>query len=316
MDSLKEHTIEKAITLLSLGGIVALPTETVYGIAAIATNDEAVAKIFALKKRPNFNPLIIHVNNLEMAFAFGIWSKTAIKLVENFWIKKHKPLTIVVQLKKESPLSNLATAGLDTIAIRIPNHPLTLKLLEKLNKPIAMPSANKSSCLSTTTAKDVMNTFPIGLSMIIDGGHCSVGIESTIIDMTTSEPIILRPGGTATEEIEEYLKKTIKNHNDFSVIKSPGLLKRHYSPSIPLRLNALVSHAEEAFLGFGKDAPHSINLNLSVKGDLTEAACNFFKMLRTLDDPTEYKGIAVMPIPNYHLGIAINDRLKRAATKR
>lgn len=306
--------IKKASDLLHAGEVVAMPTETVYGLAADATNDTAIVKVYELKNRPSFNPLISHVPDIAIAKQFVQFSKTAEMLAEHFWNPgNHRPLTLVLPRLEKTNLSHLATAGLDTAAVRVPNHPIALELLRQFGKPLAAPSANPSNNISPTTAEHVRLGFGDKAPFILEGGQCLVGLESTIIDMTQDQPVLLRPGGTTIEEIEEILKISILKHNDPTAsIKAPGMLKRHYAPRLPLRLNVIEPLEDEAFLGFGPTG--KATLNLSSSGNLAEAACNLFSMLRQLDT-SKFKGIAVAPIPSTGLGLAINDRLNRASTK-
>ncbi len=307
-----ETTLHEAFSLLASGNVIGMPTETVYGLAANALDDQAIAKIYACKNRPQFNPLIIHIADLEAAVRIGIFTEDALKLAQAFWPPSERAgsLTLVLSRTKDCPISLLATAGLETIAIRIPNHPVALDLLSQCHMPLAAPSANRSNSISPTSAKDVLESLGDKIPLILDGGPCAVGLESTILDMTTSIPTILRPGGLSIESIEEIIGPIQKQHHNQS-IKAPGMMKRHYAPSIPLRLNALDCDLEEALLGFGQtDLP--AHLNLSATGDLQEAAANLFRMLKELDNPNFVK-IAVMPIPNHGIGLAINDRLSRAA---
>lgn len=306
--------IKKACNLLHQSDVVAMPTETVYGLAADATTDQAIVKIYEMKNRPSFNPLIAHFPDIEAAKKYVHFSKTAELLAKHFWgLDYHRPLTLVLPRLENTNLSHLATAGLDTVAVRIPAHPIALELLRQFRKPLAAPSANRSNHISPTTAEHVRMSFGENAPFILDGGACQIGLESTILDMTQDQPVLLRPGGATVEEIEDVLKLPILRHNDPSAtIKAPGMLKRHYAPSLPLRLNVVKPLHGEAFLGFGH--AENATLNLSPGGNLDEAASNLFSMLRNLDNP-KFKGIAVMPIPHEGLGLAINDRLSRAATK-
>lgn len=298
----------QCLDLWRRGDVVAIPTETVYGLAADATNDRGVAHIYALKGRPTFNPLIIHVANLECAEKFAEFSKAAYHLASYFW---PGPLTLVLKRKANCPISLLASAGLDTIALRVPAHPVTLELLKAYENPIAAPSANRSNTISPTSADDVRAAFGSDIPLIIDGGPCEVGLESTILDLSGDGPVLLRPGGTPIEALQAFFLMPIKRIEEGAIIKAPGMLKRHYAPSIPLRMNALTPESGEAFLDFGGQCPHH-DLDLSPTGSLEEAAANLFRMMRTLDAP-KFKGIAVAPIPLKELGLAINDRLSRAA---
>ncbi len=298
--------IQNACHLWQQGEVVAIPTETVYGLAADAEQDAAVAKIFALKGRPQFNPLILHVHSLEQLEDYAEITPLLLQAAAVFW---PGPLTFVLKRRPQAKLSYLVSAGLDSIAVRIPAHPIAQELLRAYGKPLAAPSANKSNSISPTSAADVTASFGNQIPLIIDGGSAAIGLESTIIDLTTNIPTILRPGGVTFEALTAILGE-IQYAQAGAAVKAPGMLKRHYAPSIPLRLNTVEPRDNEAMLGFGS---MDCNLNLSPSGDLQEAAANLFRMLRQLDNPV-YKGIAVAPIPNHNLGVAINDRLNRAAT--
>ncbi|MCW8915633.1 MAG: L-threonylcarbamoyladenylate synthase [Magnetovibrio sp.] len=306
-----DDTMREAGDVLRAGGLVAFPTETVYGLGADATNDAAVASIFRIKERPTFNPLIVHVKDEFQAAELVEFNELAQKLAHAFW---PGALTLVMKRKSDGPLSLTATAGLDTVAVRVPAHPVAHALLEAADVPIAAPSANKSGYISPTQAMHVLMQFKDGqgLNIIVDGGSCPVGVESTIIDVTSNQPILLRPGGVAVEEIEAVARPVkIDNTDD---IKAPGQMKSHYAPSIPVRINVNPKDRQrgESMLTFGPDMPRRAAMNLSKTGDLKEAAANLFTMLRALDMPG-IRGIAVVPIPNEGLGRAINDRLERAA---
>lgn len=306
-------SIKHACELLADGNVVVMPTETVYGLAADATNDQAVAKIYELKNRPSFNPLIMHVPDITQAEKWAHFTPAALMLAEAFWEVNHRPLTLVLNRKNDTNLSHLATAGLDTVAVRVPHHPIALELLRSFQKPLAAPSANRSNHISPTSIEAVKESLGARTPFILDGGVCSVGLESTIVDMTTSEPVLLRPGGATKEEIEKVIGASLKLSSSSACIKAPGMLKRHYAPTHSLRLNVTTPLEGEVLLGFGPHAPSNATLNLSETGDLREAAAHLFQMLRVLDQST-CKAIAVMPIPNHGLGLAINDRLKRAAS--
>ncbi|MDD5586105.1 MAG: L-threonylcarbamoyladenylate synthase [Alphaproteobacteria bacterium] len=307
-----EH-ISKAAALLRSGKLVAFPTETVYGLGGDATNDKAVAAIYAAKGRPEFNPLIVHVAGTLDAQALVEWNDTAQLLANRFW---PGPLTLVLPRKPDCPVSLLAGAGLDTLAVRMPAHPVALDLLRATGRPIAAPSANAFGKLSPTTPQHVTESLGANVDMILDGGQSAVGVESTVIDLTTPLPTILRPGGVTREQLEQSLCEVFEAVSENAVIKSPGMTSSHYAPNIPLRLAAKEAAPGEALLAFGPDAGvkgGAARLNLSATGDLNEAAANLFAMLRQLDQP-HLRGIAVMPIPETGLGVAINDRLRRAAT--
>lgn len=301
--------IQNAIDQLNNGDLIGLPTETVYGLAADATNDLAVAKIFERKKRPRFNPLIIHSHSIQSLKDHVIWSKTAEVLAQTFW---PGPLTLVLPKLKDSSISLLCSAGMDTLAVRIPNHPVSLEILQRFDKPLAAPSANPSGRISPTHAEHVHQDYPDLL--VLDGGACSVGIESTIIDLTNESPQLLRPGMITRHEVEALIGPLSTATSD--AVKAPGMLKSHYAPEHSVKLNVNNPKEGEAYLAFG---PTHITgdfvLNLSPTGQLTEAAANLFTMLRKLD-ASSCTGIAVAPIPNEGLGLAINDRLKRAAAPR
>lgn len=300
------EAIQDAVRLLQAGELVGLPTETVYGLAADATQDLAVAKIFEKKNRPSINPLIIHGASQECFRNHVMWNDKAQVLAEAFW---PGPLTLVLPRKASSSLSLLASAGLETIAVRIPNHPVARALLEKLGKPLAAPSANRSGKMSPTSATHVEEDFPD--LFILEGREAPIGLESTIVDLSNAVPTLLRPGGIPLEDIERLLGPLSAFSGTH--LKAPGMMKSHYAPCLPLRLNAEFPREGEAFLAFGPCTVQGEAIaNLSKTGDLREAAANFFKMLRLLDHPL-YQGIAVAPLPKCGLGLALNDRLERAA---
>ena len=303
-------TFQLAAGLLRQHQVVAFPTETVYGLGADATSAEAVANIYACKARPQFNPLIIHVRNIDQAEKLGCFTPDAYKLARAFW---PGPLTLVLRKQPHCPVDPLALAGLDTIAIRVPNHTVARSLLEAVDFPLAAPSANPSGSLSPTTAQHVDQSLGHKVPMIIDGGSCDVGLESTILDCTEDTITILRQGAITQEEVESTLGHSI-SQSSHENIKAPGQLKSHYAPTLPLRLNATRPSPGEAWLGFYNT--DDCTLNLSPRGDLKEAARNLFSMLHLLDKPDHYTAIAVSPIPNHGLGMAINDRLERAAADR
>ncbi|MBI2707461.1 MAG: threonylcarbamoyl-AMP synthase [Proteobacteria bacterium] len=303
------ENIQNVLSALRKGEVIGLPTETVYGLAADATQDHAVAHIFEKKQRPSFNPLIIHGYSQDAFQGQVIWNDKADMLAQTFW---PGPLTLVLQRSPSSSLSLLASAGLPSLAIRVPNHPVALNILHLFDGLLAAPSANLSGKVSPTQASHVEEDFPDLL--IIEGGSTSIGLESTIVDLTGLSPLLLRPGGISREDIESIIGP-LKTPS-FSPIKAPGMMKSHYAPSLPLRLNVEAPLQGEAYLAFGPtpyEGPHI--LNLSQTKDLAEAAANFFKMLRFLDHPP-FHGIAVAPIPLTRLGLALNDRLQRAAAPR
>lgn len=298
--------IARALDLLRQGGLVAVPTETVYGLAADAANGEAVARIYAAKGRPSFNPLIAHVASAEIAMREGMFSAQASALADAFW---PGPLTLVVDVAPHGTVSDLARAGLDSVALRMPAHPVALELLSSFGGPLVAPSANPSGQISPTSAAHVATDMADKVDMILDGGPCPAGIESTIIDARGDVPALLRPGSLDAAQIEAVWPGLIRPALNPDAPQSPGQLLRHYAPRATLRLNAESANEGEAYLGFG-DHP-SATLNLSPDKRLEEAAANLFSMLRTLD--ADYARIAVAPIPMTGLGEAIIDRLTRAA---
>ena len=302
------NNLSKAKIAIEKGDVVAVPTETVYGLAANAYNTKAVKKIFSLKKRPSNNPLIVHFKNIEQIKKEAIINKNFLKLVKKF---SPGPLTYVLKKKRDSKISKLANKDLGTIAVRIPSEKNIIKLLNIVKCPLAAPSANKSKSLSPTTAKHVAEEFGNKLKMIIDGGVCKVGIESTVIDLTT-KPKILREGGLSSEVIEKFLKmKLFENKN--KIIKSPGQIGLHYSPGIPIYMNREKATKDGALITFGnKNYSNHNTFNLSTRGNLKEAAKNFFNTLRIIKNK-KFKSISVNKIPNKDLGKAINERLRRAA---
>lgn len=300
--------LARAARVILEGGLVAVPTETVYGLAADATNGAAVASIYTAKGRPSFNPLICHVADLAMAETLAEFSPLARQLAERFW---PGPLTLVLPRKTTCPVSELATAGLQSIALRQPKHEATLRLIQIIGRPIAAPSANPSEQLSPTTAAHVAAGLGARIDLIIDGGACPAGLESTIIAPGDGAAVMLRPGALARSDVE-LLTGPLGSPETASGILAPGMMKRHYAPRARLRLGATSVVEGEAFLAFG--APPSgvsPSLNLSIRGDLAEAASNLFAMLRALD--VSHDSIAVAPIPETGLGEAINDRLRRGA---
>lgn len=301
--------LQRACDILKAGHVVGMPTETVYGLAGDGTNDQAVTQIYTLKGRPSFNPLIFHVNSLEMAQQFAHFSKEALRVAHYFWETNPGPLTLVLPRNEKSAASLLACAGLDTIAIRRPHHPLAMELMTRFGKPLVAPSANISNQLSPTQAADVEKDFP-GL-YVLDGGACTVGLESTIVGMTHDTPIILRHGGVLAQQIEALLGQPVEHYTHDNII-APGMMKKHYAPRKPLRIDVDEPDVDEDLLGFGQNYPHAFS-NLSPKGCVTEAASNFFAFMRQMDGSPKPK-IAVAPIPHEGLGIAINDRLLRAVS--
>jgi len=303
--------ILKASEALARGELVAFPTETVYGLGGDATNDAAVAKVYAAKGRPSFNPLISHLPHAEAAFALGDFSESAKRLARAFW---PGPLTLVVPRAPACPVSLLASAGLPTIAIRVPRHPVALALLMAFGKPVVGPSANPSGRISPTTADHVRRMLDGKVSLILDGGPSKVGVESTVVGFLDGKPLLLRPGGTAKADIENVLGMPIEVQSHAARPHAPGQLASHYAPHAELRLNAETPQAGEAYLGFGPFHAHG-PFTLSATGDLTEAAANLFRLLHEMD-ATGVARIAVAPVPHRGLGEAINDRLSRAAAPR
>lgn len=303
------NIIKNAAEKIISGELVAFPTETVYGLGADATNDEACKKIYLLKGRPSSNPLIVHISSKEDAYKYGEINDFAQKIIENFW---PGPISIVVKRKKNSGICDIATAGLDTVALRMPDHKIALDLITLSGKPIAAPSANISNYVSPTESKHVIESFG-GKIIIIEGEKSVFGLESTIIDVSTNCPVILRYGFITPETISKVLGCEVGIITDGKVL-APGMMKKHYSPTTPLRLNATKLMEKEVGLSFGKNELG--DLNLSHSGNLAEAAANFYSMLRLLDSKAirqNLESIAVAPIPNEGIGLAINDKLKRGA---
>jgi L-threonylcarbamoyladenylate synthase len=298
--------IARAAAILRRGGLVAFPTETVYGLGADATNGRAVAGIFAAKGRPRFNPLIVHVESLAAAERHAVFLPLARRLADRFW---PGALTLVLPRREESPLADLVSAGLSTVALRVPAHPVARALLRQAGIPIAAPSANPSGGISATTAEHIEEGLGDAVDLILDGGPAPMGLESTVIGFDGEKPVLLRPGAIARADIESVTGKLGEAGDG---IRSPGQMQSHYAPRAALRLNAQRAEAGEALLGFGPSP--GATLNLSARGDLREAAANLFAMLRLLD--RQARRIAVMPIPDTGLGEAINDRLRRAAAPR
>ncbi len=296
-----------ARAILARGGLVAMPTETVYGLAADARQGEAVASIYAAKGRPSFNPLIVHVLSVSAAKRYVVWSDAADRLASVFW---PGPLTLVLPLREGHGLSSLVTAGLGTLAVRCPAHPVAQALLAEFDGPVAAPSANLSGKISPTRAQHVLDGLTGNIDAVLDGGSSEIGLESTIIGLE-GEPTLLRHGSISRAQAEAALGQPLLEATTPAAITAPGQLTSHYAPNASVRLGASAAHEGEALLGFG---PVSCTLNLSPAADLREAAANLFDMLRRLDETADK--IAVSPIPEKGIGIAINDRLKRAAAER
>jgi L-threonylcarbamoyladenylate synthase len=310
--------VARAAALLREGALVAFPTETVYGLGADARNGTAVAGIFAAKGRPHFNPLISHFPDAATAFAEVAPDARAEVLAARFW---PGALTLVLPRRAESRIDLLTGAGLDTLAVRVPAHPLAQALLRAAGTPVAAPSANRSGGVSPTTADHVLDGLSGRIAAVIDGGPCAVGLESTVLDLSTPTPVLLRPGGVTAEAIEAMIGPLARpgaGHPE--TLRSPGMLLSHYAPGLPLRLEAREVAADEALLAFGPPLPGAgACWNLSVAGDPAEAAARLFAGLRWLDAEGArrgLRGIAAMPVPMAGLGEAINDRLRRAAAPR
>ncbi len=305
--SFSKKILKKTIKSLKQGNIVGLPTETVYGVAGNAYLKKSIKRIFDIKRRSKKNPLIIHYYNTNGLNKDVILNNNFKKLYENFC---PGPLTFILKKKKNSKINNLATANLDTVAIRFPSHKIIRTILKLSDFPLAMPSANISNNLSPVEALDVYDEFKKKLKIIIDGGRSKFGIESTVIDLT-GEPRILRPGIISLKDIRKFLK--IKYNRKKSKIKSPGMMTKHYSPGIPVVIGKKPLRASHAYIFFGKKPKIKSNyFNLSKKADLKEAAANLYKIMRKIKKKG-YKKIFVSKIPNYGPGVAINDRLKRAS---
>jgi L-threonylcarbamoyladenylate synthase len=303
--------LKKAKKNLDSDNIIGIPTETVYGLAGNAYSDKSVKKIFKLKKRPVFNPLIIHFKNLNDLENEVILNTNFKKLYSAFC---PGPITFILKKKKKSRISKLATARKKTVAVRIPKHKVARNLLSILKFPLAAPSANISSKLSPTSAKDVFEEFGNKIKFILDSGQCKIGLESTIVDLAR-KPFVLRPGSITVEKIQKILKKKIKIKKNSKRVKAPGQLKLHYSPGIPVKMNRKNAEKHQALIGFGKKFKVGKNyFNLSKKGNLKEAANNLYKTLREIRK-RNFKSIAVVKIPNTEIGCAINDRLRKASNK-
>jgi L-threonylcarbamoyladenylate synthase len=309
------HDPAVAAGLLEDGALVAFPTETVYGLGADASNDAAVARLFEAKGRPSFNPLIIHVASVAAAAEHGAFNATAEKLAEAFW---PGPLTLVVARRAKSAISPLATAGLDSVGLRLPAHPMAQRLLALVGRPIAAPSANPSGRLSPTLPEHVVATLGSRIAAVLDGGPTAIGVESTIVSCLGDGPALHRPGGVPREAIEAVLGHRLPDARaDADRPTSPGQLASHYAPRASLRLNATAARPDEVFVTFGASvgAHQGDMVALSESGDLIEAAANLFRILHQLDRRNVAR-IAIMPIPETGLGLAINDRLRRAAASR
>lgn len=304
-----------AAAALRAGGLVAFPTETVYGLGALAGDGAAVARLYAAKGRPLFNPLIAHVADLAAAEAVAVLPPAARALAQAFW---PGPLTLVAPRRDGSAVCDLATAGLETVGVRVPDHPLAQALLRAVGAPVVAPSANPSGAVSPTTAAHVLDGLGDRIDGVLDGGPCPVGLESTILGFHGDDPVLLRPGGLPAEAIEAALGRALPRAAG-GPVTAPGQLASHYAPGAAVRLSAAAPGPGEAWLGFGQDAvpPGPRALSLSPAGDLAEAAANLFAHLRALDRALAGRGtIAVAVLPDHGLGAAINDRLRRAAAPR
>jgi len=308
--------IAAAANILCGGGLVAFPTETVYGLGADARDGTAVAGIYALKNRPAFNPLIVHVPDREAAAELVRFPAQADALADAFW---PGPFTLVLPARSDNGISSLVTAGLDTLAVRVPSHPSARALLTVAACPVAGPSANRSGRISPTRADHVRAEFGADAPLVLDGGASADGLESTIVDLSGDVPALLRPGTVARDAIEAVLGEPLSDLGEMmaGAPTAPGQLASHYAPAASIRLDVAIAQDDEGFLGFGPEMPthNGPSFNLSVAGDLREAAANLFDALRTLD-ASGVPMIAVMPIPAQGVGEAINDRLRRAAAPR
>lgn len=307
------ENITRAAQVIQNGGLVSFPTDTVYGLGANVYNARAVASIFKAKERPLFDPLISHIADIDFLPEYAITDERVMDLAHHFW---PGPLTFVLRRKDNNPSVDLACAGLSSLAVRMPNHPVALELIRQSGVPIVAPSANRFKTVSPTTARHVYDSLGSKVNMILDGGACTIGVETTIIDLTTPHIVILRAGGLSKEELENYTgEKIYLSHDNPDMPKAPGQLLKHYAPKMPLRINVAENEVreDEFFIGFGN--VNGSHLNLSPDSDLKEAAANLFAYLREAEKHSEYKGIAMSPIPENGLGLAINDRIRRAAYK-
>ncbi len=304
------NEISQAAQVLCSGGLVAFPTETVYGLGANALDERAIAKVYAAKGRPSFNPLIVHVVSLEEAKVYGQFDESSESLVRAFWPGS---LTLVVPRTDDCAVPLLASAGLDTIALRVPSHPVALALLKEFGRPVVAPSANPSGKISPTTAQHVRDGLGDRIDLILDGGACAVGVESTVVRIVDGHAYLLRAGGIARKNIEQTLGQALRDGLATGGLHSPGQMESHYAPRAPVRLDAEAPLRGEVYIGFGKHVHGP--LSLSPGGDVVEAAANLFRMLHEADAVARH-GIAVAPVPHEGLGEAINDRLRRAAAGR
>lgn len=317
-----EAGLARAAGLLRAGKLVAFGTETVYGLGADATSNAAVAAVFDAKGRPHFNPLIAHYPSADAAFAHVQAPGEAQALAARFW---PGPLTLVLPRRVTCPVALLAGAGLDTLAVRVPAHPVALRLLHAVGRPVSAPSANRSGQVSPTTAEHVLAGLDGQIAAVLDSGPCAVGVESTVLDLSAGRPFLLRPGGVPLDDIEALIGPVGRGITPLAAeaprtLRSPGLLVSHYAPHLPVRLGAAGAGVDEALLAFGP-APSGAGaaFQLSASGDVVEAAARLFAGLRWLDAEGArlgLRGIAAMPVPDTGLGLAVNDRLQRAAAPR
>ena len=312
-----EAGVAQAAALLRDGALVSFGTETVYGLGGDATNAEAVAAIFHAKGRPRFNPLICHYASAERAFRDVVGGDVARRVAASFW---PGPLTLVLPRRPDSPVALLTGAGLDTLAVRVPDHRVARALLQAVDRPVAAPSANRSGQVSPTSAQHVLDGLAGRIEAVLESGTCRVGVESTVLDLSGAEPMLLRPGGVVVEALEACIGpvRRVEAHGD--VLRGPGMMASHYAPDLPVRLDARSVGADEMLLAFGARLPGARGVfQLSEAGDPIEAAARLFEGLRWLDAEGARlgaRGIAVMPVPADGLGMAINDRLGRAAAPR
>lgn len=312
--------VTRAAALLRDGALVAFGTETVYGLGGDATNAQAVAAIFHAKGRPSFNPLICHYASTGRVFDDVEPNEQARLAGRAFW---PGPLTLVLHRRRDCPVALLTSAGLDTLAVRVPSHPVARSLLHHAGRPIAAPSANRSGHVSPTSAQHVLDGLDGRISAVLDSGPCTVGVESTVLDLSGPDPVLLRPGGVSVDDLEAILGPIKRGppHVDAAAgLRSPGMMASHYAPNLPVRLDAVAVSADEVLLAFGPTLPGSLcAFQLSASGNIVEAASRLFEGLRHLDAEGTRLGvraIAVMPVPDRGLGLAVNDRLRRAAAPR
>lgn len=313
---INEANLDRAAACLKAGGLVAFPTETVYGLGALATDATAVARIFSAKQRPRFNPLISHFHSVEAALHAGGANRSARRLAEAFW---PGPLTLILNRPDNSPIAALASAGTDTLAVRVPSHPAALALLTRVGAPVVAPSANPSGRISPSTAQHVATGLGPACDMILDGGACESGLESTVIDCRPDRPVLLRPGPLTAEQLADQIgidMTSVPAKTQTDKLVSPGQIESHYAPHATVRLNATERYKGEVYIGFGPSAPGLVpDFNLSESAELVEAAANLFAVLHEAD-ALNAGAIAIAPIPMAGLGLAINDRISRAAAPR